>query len=95
MLAARGKKVDSVLQFDVPDALLVDRVTGRLVHPASGRSYHERFAPPKAPGKDDVTGAGADGGGSRQRRCCAVVCELWCCCARRGGGAGCATRLRF
>lgn len=56
MLAARGKKIDSVLNFDVPDSLLVDRVTGRLVHPASGRSYHERFAPPKTPGKDDITG---------------------------------------
>lgn len=31
-------------------------MTGRLVHPASGRSYHEKFAPPKNPGKDDVTG---------------------------------------
>lgn len=56
MLEARGKKIDAVLQFEVPDSLLVDRVTGRLVHPASGRSYHERFAPPKVPGKDDVTG---------------------------------------
>ena len=34
----------------------VERVTGRLVHPASGRSYHEKFAPPKTPGVDDVTG---------------------------------------
>ena len=34
----------------------VERVTGRLIHPASGRSYHEKFAPPKTPGKDDVTG---------------------------------------
>lgn len=34
----------------------MDRVTGRLVHPASGRSYHEKTHPPKTPGKDDVTG---------------------------------------
>ena len=34
----------------------VERVTGRLIHPASGRSYHEKFAPPRVPGKDDVTG---------------------------------------
>ncbi len=34
----------------------VDRIVGRLVHPASGRSYHEKFAPPKKPGVDDVTG---------------------------------------
>ena len=34
----------------------MERITGRLVHPASGRSYHDKFAPPKAPGVDDVTG---------------------------------------
>ncbi len=34
----------------------MERVTGRLVHPASGRSYHEKTAPPKQPGVDDVTG---------------------------------------
>ncbi len=34
----------------------VERVIGRLVHPASGRSYHEKFAPPKVPGIDDITG---------------------------------------
>lgn len=36
--------------------LQVERVTGRWVHTASGRSYHTRFAPPKVPGKDDITG---------------------------------------
>ncbi|GBF96883.1 adenylate kinase [Raphidocelis subcapitata] len=56
MLSERGKKIDAVLNFEVPDSLLVDRVTGRLIHPASGRSYHERFAPPKVPGVDDITG---------------------------------------
>jgi adenylate kinase len=47
MLKARGASIDKVLNFNVPDSLLVERVTGRLVHPASGRSYHEKFAPPK------------------------------------------------
>lgn len=47
MLAKRGQAIDRVLNFVVPDSLLVERVTGRLVHPASGRSYHEKFAPPK------------------------------------------------
>ena len=56
MLAARGQAIDRVLDFKVPDAVLVDRVVGRLVHPASGRSYHDRFAPPRTPGVDDVTG---------------------------------------
>lgn len=56
MLAARGQSIQRVLDFRVPDSVLVDRVCGRLVHPPSGRSYHDRFAPPKAPGLDDVTG---------------------------------------
>ena len=56
MLASRGQAVDKVLNFSVPDAVLVERVTGRWVHPGSGRSYHTRFAPPRVPGVDDVTG---------------------------------------
>ena len=47
MLSARGASIDKVLNFKVPDSLLVERVTGRMVHAASGRSYHEKFAPPK------------------------------------------------
>ncbi|GFR39996.1 hypothetical protein Agub_g530 [Astrephomene gubernaculifera] len=56
MLAKRGQGIDRVLNFVVPDSLLVERVTGRWVHPASGRSYHEKFAPPKVAGVDDMTG---------------------------------------
>jgi len=56
MLAKRGQSIDKVLNFTVPDAILVERVTGRLVHPASGRSYHEKFSPPKVAGVDDLTG---------------------------------------
>lgn len=56
MLAARGTQIDKVLNFNVPDAVLVERVTGRWVHPASGRSYHTSFAPPRVPGLDDLTG---------------------------------------
>jgi adenylate kinase len=56
MLEKRSEKVDHVLNFQVPDDVLMDRITGRLVHPASGRSYHEKTHPPKTPGKDDVTG---------------------------------------
>lgn len=85
MLQRKGTGIDKVLDFQVPDSLLVcrprpavsrastlhpsrpaaakdslrpqvERVTGRLIHPASGRSYHEKFAPPKTPGVDDVTG---------------------------------------
>ncbi|KAG2430480.1 hypothetical protein HXX76_010003 [Chlamydomonas incerta] len=56
MLAKRGQAIDRVLNFVVPDALLVERVVGRWVHPSSGRSYHVKFAPPKVAGVDDVTG---------------------------------------
>ena len=56
MMAKRGQTIDAVLNFAVPDSVLVERITGRWVHPASGRSYHEKFAPPKVAGVDDVTG---------------------------------------
>lgn len=40
MLSKKGQTIDRVLNFAVPDQLLVDRIVGRWVHPASGRSYH-------------------------------------------------------
>jgi adenylate kinase len=40
----------------VPDAAIIERISGRRVHPASGRSYHLKFNPPKTAGRDDVTG---------------------------------------
>ncbi|HWZ71185.1 MAG TPA: adenylate kinase [Casimicrobiaceae bacterium] len=48
--------LDYVLEIDVPDALIVERMSGRLVHPASGRTYHVKFNPPKVAGRDDATG---------------------------------------
>lgn len=48
--------IDYVLEIDVPDENILERMSGRRVHPASGRSYHIKFNPPKVPGKDDVTG---------------------------------------
>ena len=51
-----GVKLDVVLEIDVPDAAIIERMSGRRVHPASGRSYHVKFNPPKTPGLDDVTG---------------------------------------
>lgn len=56
MLASRGGKLDHAVQLEIDDALLVSRITGRLIHPASGRSYHRLFNPPKESMKDDVTG---------------------------------------
>lgn len=40
MLATKGKKIDHAIELKIDDALLISRITGRLVHPASGRSYH-------------------------------------------------------
>ncbi|MBK9675938.1 MAG: adenylate kinase [Betaproteobacteria bacterium] len=51
-----GVALDYVLEIDVPDAAIVERMSGRRVHAASGRSYHLRFNPPKVAGRDDVTG---------------------------------------
>jgi adenylate kinase len=48
--------LDFVLEIDVPDEEIITRMSGRRVHPASGRTYHVKFNPPKAEGKDDVTG---------------------------------------
>ncbi|RIY34544.1 adenylate kinase [Psittacicella hinzii] len=48
--------LDLVIEFDVPDEVIVERITGRRSHPASGRVYHVKFNPPKEEGKDDVTG---------------------------------------
>jgi adenylate kinase len=48
--------LDVVLEIDVPDASIVERMSGRRVHAASGRTYHVRFNPPSVAGKDDVTG---------------------------------------
>lgn len=56
MLENRGGKLDHAVQLEIDDALLVSRITGRLVHPASGRSYHRLFNPPKEEMRDDVTG---------------------------------------
>jgi adenylate kinase len=56
-LKAAGVKLDYVLEIDVPDSSIVERMSGRRVHTASGRTYHVQFNPPKAEGIDDVTGA--------------------------------------
>ena len=51
-----GVKLDYVLEIDVPFEAIVERMSGRRSHPASGRTYHVKFNPPKAEGLDDVTG---------------------------------------
>lgn len=51
-----GIVIDYVLEFDVPDEVIVERMAGRRVHPGSGRVYHVTYNPPQEEGKDDVTG---------------------------------------
>jgi adenylate kinase len=51
-----GVPIDYVLEIAVPDSDIIERMSGRRVHLASGRTYHEKFNPPKVAGRDDVTG---------------------------------------
>src|SRR3954470_16886208 len=55
-LRAAGVAIDYVLEIDVPDQDIILRMSGRRVHAASGRTYHVKFNPPKAEGRDDATG---------------------------------------
>lgn len=51
-----GVFIDYVLEIDVPDEVIIDRMSGRRVHAASGRTYHVKYNPPKIAGQDDETG---------------------------------------
>lgn len=55
-LKDQGVSIDAVVEIDVDDEEIIKRMSGRRVHPASGRTYHVVFNPPKQEGKDDVTG---------------------------------------
>ena len=55
-MKSAGVKLDYVLEIDVPFDAIVERMSGRRSHPASGRTYHVKFNPPKVEGKDDLTG---------------------------------------
>ena len=55
-MRARGVDIDAVVEIAVPDEKIVERMSGRRVHPGSGRTYHVRFNPPAVEGIDDVTG---------------------------------------
>ncbi|KAG8503678.1 hypothetical protein CXB51_001661 [Gossypium anomalum] len=57
MLEKQGTKIDKVLNFAIDDSILEERITGRWIHPSSGRTYHTKFAPPKVPGLDDANEA--------------------------------------
>ena len=55
-LRTAGIDIDYVIEIEVSDTEILRRMSGRRVHPGSGRTYHVEFKPPKVPGKDDVTG---------------------------------------
>jgi len=55
-MKAASVKLDLVLEIDVPDEAIIERMSGRRVHVASGRTYHVKYNPPKVAGKDDLTG---------------------------------------
>lgn len=55
-MVASGVNLDAVVEIDVPDAAIVERMSGRRVHLPSGRTYHIKHNPPKVTGKDDITG---------------------------------------
>ncbi len=55
-LREAGIRIDYVVEVDVPEEEIIDRMSGRRVHPASGRTYHVRHNPPKVEGIDDITG---------------------------------------
>ena len=55
-MKAAGVQIDFVIEIDVSDEEIISRLSGRRVHPGSGRIYHVIFHPPKVDNKDDVTG---------------------------------------
>lgn len=55
LLEKRKSKLDAVVEFSIDDSLLIKRITGRLIHKPSGRTYHTEFSPPKVPMTDDVS----------------------------------------
>jgi adenylate kinase len=55
-LAKRGQEIDAVVNLELDDEVLIKRITGRLIHPGSGRSYNIYFSPPKVEEVDDLTG---------------------------------------
>lgn len=56
MLTERNQKLQHAVELQIDDELLLSRIRGRLIHQASGRTYHSTFNPPKVPMRDDVTG---------------------------------------
>lgn len=56
LLSKKGQTIEKVINFEVNDEILIDRIAGRRIHESSGRSYHIHYNPPKKAGFDDITG---------------------------------------
>lgn len=56
ILEKDGQKITQAIELKIDENLLIERISGRRIHVASGRTYHTKFNPPKVEGKDDVTG---------------------------------------
>jgi adenylate kinase len=56
VLAERGRAIERVVVFSLPDEVVLRRLGGRLIHPGSGRIYHQDLVPPREEGRDDVSG---------------------------------------
>ena len=56
ILEKSGQKITQAVELKIDENLLIERISGRRVHPGSGRSYHVKFNPPKTPDRDDITG---------------------------------------
>ena len=54
MLEKRGEQINKVMNFDIDESILDERITGHWMHPSNGRSYHTKFSFPKVPGVDEV-----------------------------------------
>lgn len=55
-LRLSGINIDHIVEIEIPDDTIVSRLSGRWIHPESGRVYHQESNPPRKAGKDDVTG---------------------------------------
>lgn len=56
MLCIEAIRINLVIEIEVPEEEIINRITGRLLHPSSGRTYHRHYNPPKMANKDDITG---------------------------------------
>lgn len=74
-------KIDVVVNLDIPDRTIIERISNRWIHAPSGRTYAYDYNPPKTRGVDDVTGACVVVAGDARSKRGACVGRVWCVCA--------------